>query len=699
MVKMKKIVKFLLFSFAIIPFFSVSAMDAGQVRSRETTCPNIELAIAKADGSLETVQCYDQYTDAKLAMDTNESDDAVLLQGRMIIDAKYALVDYDQATSTGYIEVFKDVTLTQKATYIRGGDSDDAVYLGVDYNTGRIRIKVSGVDGYIAKYQNEGTKTNQQYDIVPLVWVTSPSYYEITNETIVHHLPKNVYNTKGEYSLRIGRKPEMLEIGNYYSYDGIYFYKDLKVMINDYKNKVSTNAVNATNPFYNYYQYMSFRTKTNYNSANLDQFIASRTVGKNSVMTNTGTAFIDAQEKYGINAAMMLAIGANESAFGTSNIAITKNNLFGLNAVDAAPGQNASIYASAAACIESYAYSWLSYGYVQPGDWRFHGAQFGTKQVGLNVQYASDAYWGEKAAQYYYDLDKFFNFQDYNAYTIAVLNNNYVDQVYAKKDPNGLNVSSKYYQYKDINTSVVVLNEVTGPNVGGSTVWYQIMSDPTLDDAMEYYGDSKSNPKVLYRWNQRVYVPSVYFLKTNTGTLHSIPNVTIPTPSEPVPSPSPSTSPVPSPSPSSPSSSPSPEDNKKNISISEKVVEAGYRYQNGYLFGVTPGISTETIIQKFNSVGLTATASSQIAGTGVTISVSISELKETLTIVVYGDVDGDGSISAVDYVRVKNHIMGSSTLSGVNEMAANVNKDDSISAVDYVNIKNYIMGNSNVIEN
>ena len=45
------------------------------------------------------------------------------------------------------------------------------------------------------------------------------------------------------------------------------------------------------------------------------------------------------------------------------------------------------------------------------------------------------------------------------------------------------------------------------------------------------------------------------------------------------------------------------------------------------------------------------------------------------------------------YVKIKNYIMSSSSLSGSYKEAADVNKDGRISAVDYVKIKNYIMGN------
>jgi uncharacterized repeat protein (TIGR02543 family) len=64
----------------------------------------------------------------------------------------------------------------------------------------------------------------------------------------------------------------------------------------------------------------------------------------------------------------------------------------------------------------------------------------------------------------------------------------------------------------------------------------------------------------------------------------------------------------------------------------------------------------------------------------------------TYTNIVRGDINGDGKISALDYVMVKNHIMRTSVISNkVNVRAADVNNDGNISALDYVSIKNLIM--------
>lgn len=66
------------------------------------------------------------------------------------------------------------------------------------------------------------------------------------------------------------------------------------------------------------------------------------------------------------------------------------------------------------------------------------------------------------------------------------------------------------------------------------------------------------------------------------------------------------------------------------------------------------------------------------------------------TIVVKGDANGDGEVKATDYMRVKNFIMGTSTLSETEKKAADVNGDGEVKATDYMKIKNYIMGVSSI---
>ena len=92
----------------------------------------------------------------------------------------------------------------------------------------------------------------------------------------------------------------------------------------------------------------------------------------------------------------------------------------------------------------------------------------------------------------------------------------------------------------------------------------------------------------------------------------------------------------------------------------------------------------DAIIKK----GDTVIADTANVGTGY----KLTSDGKTYTIVVLGDVNGDGKASAGDYVLIKNHIMQTNLIKdSANQNAADVNKDGKISAGDYVLIKNYIM--------
>lgn len=84
--------------------------------------------------------------------------------------------------------------------------------------------------------------------------------------------------------------------------------------------------------------------------------------------------------------------------------------------------------------------------------------------------------------------------------------------------------------------------------------------------------------------------------------------------------------------------------------------------------------------------------SSGIISTGIEFAIKIGDSTHQYTTVIKGDVNGDGKIQATDYVKVRNHIMGKTTLTGAYLKAADANQDGKVYATDYVKIRNHIMG-------
>lgn len=130
------------------------------------------------------------------------------------------------------------------------------------------------------------------------------------------------------------------------------------------------------------------------------------------------------------------------------------------------------------------------------------------------------------------------------------------------------------------------------------------------------------------------------------------------------------------------------------------------RNNAGYINGFSVGTTVNTIINSLvgtNSVSVVNINGAGIngnskLGTGSTIVVTDSDgkTKYNYKVVIYGDVNGDGAITASDYVNVKNYIMKKKNLSEAALRGADSNKSGSVTASDYVVIKNYILKKTNI---
>lgn len=108
-----------------------------------------------------------------------------------------------------------------------------------------------------------------------------------------------------------------------------------------------------------------------------------------------------------------------------------------------------------------------------------------------------------------------------------------------------------------------------------------------------------------------------------------------------------------------------------------------------YLTGVSPSTS----VSAMNRAGYTiyngsAKVTSSLVGTGMT-AVSISA---TVTIVVTGDVSGDGKITITDVVKLQKSVVGSGSLSGAYAKAADINGDGKVTITDVVQAAQVTVG-------
>lgn len=511
--KNKKLLLIALLLFVVFTCKNVYAFDVNDYRYKNL-CGNYEVAGFHGDGVIVPVSCHNTYEEAKAWMQNNGATDLAIMtkvNGQTkIIDANVGILDLSVNPET-LTYFYTNRETTSSYTYMDTG----SLYGGVDgahletgwsntHGSWMVKVRIGNFTGWIK---------SSTYEIVPITWVKSTSSYTVTDTEIRHNYVSKIQNYySGSAGSTIGPKPEMLNPGTYYSYDGHYFYTNLETMVKDYKNGNYNNSVNKNNIYYNYYMYLSNHTRTAYSSVNIDAYIRNNlgyyrdVFGKSagngaSRLYGQGTFFYYAQEKYGVNAILALSLSRNETANGRSYLAINKNNGFGLNAVDSNPINGANWYPTFASSILGYASKWITYGYAHPRDWRYFGPQFGDKWIGMNVKYASDTYWSEKMASNYYYLDKSLGLQDYNYYQLGVV----TGPTIAYQNPN--TSSRQIYTYPEKEDGVVIVDEVTVNN----EKWYKVVSDLNIDSN---YNEITSGD---YNWNAYVYVKASGVQKINNG--------------------------------------------------------------------------------------------------------------------------------------------------------------------------------------
>ena len=218
----------------------------------------------------------------------------------------------------------------------------------------RLAITVSGLSGYMKTEDLQALDASK--DFIP--------YYESDGHRFYHYVAQNA-------SIPVASHLSDMEVGKkYYSADGLHF-----------------DGFKLENPFL----FKDLTEATNYSAEDLDTVFSLLNID-NSLLENKGATFKEAEEHYHINALYLLAHSALESDWGRSKIARDKNNFFGITAYDTTPYLSAKTFDDVDKGILG-ASKWIKENYIDRGR-----TFLGNKASGMNVEYASDPYWGEKIA-------------------------------------------------------------------------------------------------------------------------------------------------------------------------------------------------------------------------------------------------------------------------------------------------------------
>ncbi|WP_143242298.1 S-layer homology domain-containing protein [Bhargavaea cecembensis] len=417
--------------------------------------PQMDYATAVIDskGNHTTLRKFKSFDEASAALASGQvvlyKDSIVKMQSGVVI-TKPAL------TGSTLTNVYEKPDFKSAFTYV----TSDSELEYLESTPNYVKVRIAGKDGYI-KHENAELKTWNM--------LKGRSYYTADSAgNLVHYIFSN--RTGGYLSYSTGKAPEGMTPGaKYTSWDQVHF--------------VDANGKSAlTN--YNYYQFLPARTKTVYSATDIDAYVAKKLKAlegtksaaykdatKKSKLIGIGKALKKVEEEKGINALMILALAQHESNYGMSDKAQLYNNLFGLAVYDDLDKDHKfHKYRSIEENVNTLADRYWNKNYIPPTGPYANGAAFGTKAVGFNVKYASDPYWGAKAAGHAYRADKEMGGRDYGRYTIGLTT---ADNLKARTSPEiGNNIQ---FAYKKSGMPVVIIG--SNYNEAEKINWQNILSD------------------------------------------------------------------------------------------------------------------------------------------------------------------------------------------------------------------------------
>jgi len=313
-------------------------------------------------------------------------------------------------------------------------------------------------------------------NLIPYSLLKNRTFYEASSTGELTH---KIWNHSLGYqtSYNVGKAPTFFQAGKkYFSWNGTKFFDQNSVIVGE---------------AYSFYQYQPARSATNYTADEINTYIDNELARLENLYTlnpstyrkyadasiksklkNIGPILKKIEQEKQVNALMILSLAQHESDMGLSSHAQNYDNLFGLYVYDDNPLNKD--FDSIEENINELINAFWNKNYIPPNAPYANGAVFGNKNIGFNVKYASDPFWGSKAAGHYYRIDKKMGFKDLNnAPKIGITT---IDGLNVRLAPN-LN-NSPLFRYQKKNMPIFMHNVVNE----GNMQWVQTNSDLLFPD-------------------------------------------------------------------------------------------------------------------------------------------------------------------------------------------------------------------------
>lgn len=136
------------------------------------------------------------------------------------------------------------------------------------------------------------------------------------------------------------------------------------------------------------------------------------------------------------------------------------------------------------------------------------------------------------------------------------------------------------------------------------------------------------------------------------------------------------------------------------------TLNTNYRVDGTSVSGIQIGTTAADLTTGLGATGSTvtvykadgATVNTGAVGTGNIVKITNGTTTVTYTVVIYGDISGDGAVGIVDLVNAKKYLLSQQSLEGAYFTAADTDKSGSITIKDLVTMKKHILGQGSIAQ-
>ena len=124
------------------------------------------------------------------------------------------------------------------------------------------------------------------------------------------------------------------------------------------------------------------------------------------------------------------------------------------------------------------------------------------------------------------------------------------------------------------------------------------------------------------------------------------------------------------------------------VSLKTLLQNSGYTVKGNYIYGFAVGKEIAQIRNQFSVNGVTVISSTTLISTGTVLKLG----NESYTVVIKGDLNGDGKINSADLLQMRKHLLEEISLNGAYEQAGIIESTNTIKSLDLLRLRQYLLG-------